>query len=169
MGYPRDFEPEPDHDPAAPGRRVLLPGGGWRLMERYRQLRILSAGAVLIAAAFPLFVLVEGVGRPQRVTLLAAVAVIGAGAFCLFRSLRWGLGAVHEGYLDLSEIAVAWAWARRGGLIGWVGGPVVALLGVVQQMQSTPHALLWGLMLGAAGVLPAAANDSARHLTKPFT
>jgi hypothetical protein len=56
--------------------------------------------------------------------------------------------------------------SRAGSLIGWLSALVIAMTGFVQQLQDVDNALLEGLVLGAAALIPAFCNDTAYRIAK---
>jgi hypothetical protein len=155
--------------PAHTAQRQLHPGGGRRLRRTYLLYLISSIVVVLLILSFALFATVLASGEGGAVTLLTGTVAITISSVCLIVALLRGRAAVHDDWVSIPAATRSQRAARVGSLLGWIGALAVAATGVIQHYQQVDTALLQGIVLGGATLIPAVGNDSANRMARQIT
>lgn len=151
--------------PAA-DERPLPPGGGSRLRALYLRFMVIAVVAVLIVLSFVLSATVSAIGDDDLATLLAGGVVITISSVCLIAALMRGRAAVDGDRVSIPTVVSSRRVARVGSLVGWIGALAVVAIGVIQHYQHVDMALLEGIVLGGAALIPAVGNDSANRTAR---
>lgn len=159
----------PGGPPPAADKRPLPPGGGNRLRALYLRFLVMAVVAVLIVLSFVLSATVSAIGDDYEATLLVGSVVITISSVCLIAAVMRGRAAVDGDLVSIPTAVNSRRLARVGSLVGWIGALAVVATGVIRHYQQVDMALLEGIVLGGAALIPAVGNDSVNRTARRIT
>ncbi|MEE6257194.1 hypothetical protein [Plantactinospora sonchi] len=120
--------------------------------------------ALIVVLPFIWYATIASIGDDDLPLLALGALVVTASAVLLVTALIAGRVAVHGDAVTVSAARTSARLGKVGGLTGWIGAGAVLVLAVVLALRDVDLALVKGVPLVAASLIPAVFNDRARQI-----
>jgi hypothetical protein len=148
----------------AAGTRALPQGGGRRLRSLYLTLLLVALAVMALILAFSWYATLASVGNDDLPLVGFGAVVVTAAAVLLVGALTVGRAAVNGDAVAVGAAHTSVRLARVGGLVGWIGSGAVLTIAVALALRGVDLAVVKGVALAGAALVPAFLNDRTRAM-----
>jgi hypothetical protein len=154
-------------DPA--GTRALPLGGGQKLRRIYLAHLLLAVVAAVVILPFCWYATTTAWHDEEAPLLIMGSAVIAVAFLVLFAALLVGRAAIRSDTAVLGTAACSAKLAGIGAVTAYTGAVATALLAAFLAVNDVDAALVAGVALATATVVPAYLSGAARRLARNAT